>query len=321
MKCSAQRITCAASLALLICAGVSAAPSVRLKPAADVAGATMHLGDVAIVDADALTAARLKAVEVGSSPLPGRSRSVGLDYVRIRLRQAKLDPGVVSSDSAAQCVVTRASQTLSSDALVDCARTFLQANIEAGDGKLVIEPASRPKDIVLGAGQVALTAALAPASTAGSTRRVIVSVAVEGTSAARVDVSLRVRRYAKVAVAKATIGRGTAITSDLVVYEERDCMGLPPDILGENDSLDGLQAQQIIAAHAPLTRRTATEPPVVRIGDTVTIVAGGGGIKISTAGVSDENGRVGQTIRVRNTGSNTECRATVVDAKTVEAVQ
>jgi flagella basal body P-ring formation protein FlgA len=276
---------------------------------------------MAVISADALSGAHLKAVEVGPSPLPGRSRPVGLDYVRIRLRQAKVDPTVLAAESAAQCVVTRSAQTLTSDALIECARTFMEANIEAGDGKLVIEPSSRPKDVVLPVGLLALSAELAPASITGATRRVTVAVTVDGAPAVRVDVSLRVRRYAKVAVAKTTIARGALVTADLVAYEERDRMSLPPDVLCEGDSLDGLQAQQAIAANAPLTKRTATPPPVIRVGDTVTIVAGGDGIKISTPGVSDENGQVGQTIRVRNTGSNAEFRATVVDAKTVEAVQ
>lgn len=321
MKCSVPRITCAASFAVLICVGVWARPTVRLKPAAGVVGDTIRLSDVAAIDADALTATKLKAVEVGPSPLPGKSRPVGVDYVRIRLRQAKLDPAVVDEASAKSCVVTRSSQTLTTDALVDCARTYLEAHIEAGDGKLVIEPGTRPRDIVLPAGTLELSADQSAAVSTGATRRVTVSATVDGTLVAHSDVSLRVRRYAKVAVAKATIARGTLLTNDVVEYEERDCMSLPPDVLHDTDSLDGLQAQQVIAAHAPLTKRTASEPPVIRVGDAVTIVAGAGGIKISTPGVSDENGRVGQTIRVRNTGSNTACRATVVDAKTVEALQ
>lgn len=320
MKCLESRTTCAASLCLTIVASVSwAGPTVRLKPEAAVTGVAMHLGDVALIKADAAIATRLKAIDVGPAPLPGKSRPVGVDYVRIRLRQAKFDPAVLTADSAVTCLVTRTSQTLAGDRMVDAARKHLETAIEAGDGKLVIEPVNRPRDMVLPEGELALNAELVGVATTAATRRVTVTVMVDGEPAGKADIALRVRRYAKVAVAKASISRGTALSNDLVTYEERDCMTLPPDVMREGDVLDGLQAQQAISAHMALTRRAAAEPPVVHVGDTVTISAGTGAIHISAPGLAAEDGRIGQVIRVRNTDSNKEFRATVVDARNVEA--
>ena len=320
MKCLASRTTCAVSSLLAAVASASwGAPSVRLLPEATVKAAAMRLGDIAVIKADTLTAARLKAVEVGPAPLPGKSRPVGADYVRIRLRQARLDPMVISAESAKSCVVTRSSQTLSGDRLVDTARTYLQGAIEPGDGKLVIEPVSRPREMVLPIGDLAVSAELAGAPTTSATRRVAVNVTVDGIVAGKVDISLRVRRYAKVAIAAMPIPRGAMMTPEMVTYEERDCMSLPPDVYREGQSVDGLQAQQPIAAHRPLTRHVIAAPPVVHRGDAVTISAGAGGIHISLPGIAVEDGRVGEAIRVRNSSSNQEFRATVVDAKTVEA--
>jgi len=279
----------------------------------------MRLGDIAVIKADVITAARLKAVEVGPSPLPGKTRPVGADYVRIRLRQAKIDPAFLAGESPQRCVVTRAFQTVSGDTLLEAARTYLQGSIEPGDGKLVIEPVSRPRELVLPAGELAVSAALVGAPTASATRRVTVNVVVDGSPAAKVDISLRLRRYAKVAIAVGPIARGAILTPEMVAYEERDCMSLPADVYRERQSVDGLQAQQPIPAHLPLTRRVVAEPPVVHRGDAVTISASSGGIHISLPGVAVEDGRTGEAIRVRNSSSNQEFRATVVDAKTVEA--
>ncbi|HEY3269343.1 MAG TPA: flagellar basal body P-ring formation chaperone FlgA [Armatimonadota bacterium] len=293
-----------------------AAAMARIQAEALVKGDAVRLGDMAKITGDAATRAKLSQVEVGPSPLPGYSRSISLDYVRIRLRQRNLDPALISADSAAQCKVTRSSQTVGADRLVEAARAFVEGSMEAGDGRVVVEPSSRPRDLTLPDGRLELTAADAGTPT-GAFRRIAIRAMVEGEEAGRVDVSLRVRRYSNVAVAKRTIPRGESVVADAVTYEERDLTSLPEDALTEATALNGLQATQPIAAGSVLTARAAAEPPLVHRGDSVTIVARIGSIEVSASGVAGEDGRLGQSIRVKN--GLQETRATVVDARTVEA--
>jgi len=56
---------------------------------------------------------------------------------------------------------------------------------------------------------------------------------------------------------------------------------------------------------------------VVHKGDLVRIVLESSSIKVSTAGEVLEAGKVGDTIRVKNTSSNREVRAQVIDKQTV----
>ncbi len=323
MKCWELRTTCAGSLLLLasliVPALAAAGPSAHLREEAVVKGAVIRLGDVARIEGSASAVAQLSRVELGPSPLPGRSRSVEKDYIIIRLRQHKVDPAVLAADSATQCRVTRSSQTLSADTLIETARKFLEEKIEPGDGKLVIEPVSRPREMVLPEGELGLACELIGNPGTGANRRVMVQVMVGGEPAGRADISLRARRYVKVAIATTTIPRGAALTGK-ISFEERDRMSLPQDVILEGDSLDGLQAVCAIAAGSVISRRQAAEPAVVHRGDAVTVQAKVGGIVISATAVADEDGRPGQAIRVRNTDSNKQFRAQVVNAKTVEAL-
>jgi flagella basal body P-ring formation protein FlgA len=289
-----------------------------LSDAATVKGDVIHLEDVADMRGDKSLVAQLSQIELGASPLPGNSRSVSAEMVRIQLRHVRLDPAMVSADSPAICRVKRTSQTLTGDEILQSAREFLAANLDAGEGRLVIEPISHPRDRQMPMGKHDLSPELYGSTATGSTQRVMVHILVDGQPFGQEEVSLRIRRYAKIAVAKGTISKGDAVTADKVAYEERDRMTLASDAILEGESLDGLQAVQPIMAGAPLTHHSVAEPAAIHRGDAITLRARIGGITVSTPATAMEDGRPGQAIRVKNGSSNQETRGQVVDAHTVE---
>lgn len=66
-----------------------------------------------------------------------------------------------------------------------------------------------------------------------------------------------------------------------------------------------------------LMPRPAAPGPSVRRGDVVHIVSEASLIKVSAPGEALESGRVGDTIRVKNTATNREVRAQIIDQQTV----
>jgi flagella basal body P-ring formation protein FlgA len=321
MKCLELQTTCAVKrllwAGLLVPSLALAQPSaVHLNAQATVKGQVVHLGDVARIAGS--EASRLSGVELGPAPLPGYSRSLSADYIRIRLKQQKLDPEVIAADSATMCRITAASQKLSRDEILQTALKALQDKVETGEGRISIEPISQPREMTLPVGKLDIVADAMDANPGVSTRRVHVQVMVDGKSFGQMDLMMRVRRYVKIAVAKATIQRGDVLSADRVAYEERDLTGLPDDVIREGESLDGLQAAQIIAPKAPITHTSAAAPAALHRGDAITLRGRAGRIVVSSPGVASEDGRIGQTIRVKNTTSNKETRGVVIDAKTVE---
>jgi flagella basal body P-ring formation protein FlgA len=59
-------------------------------------------------------------------------------------------------------------------------------------------------------------------------------------------------------------------------------------------------------------------PPVVRKGDVVQVLAESAQLKITTQGVAQENGGVGQKIQVMNVASKKNVLARIIDAQTVK---
>ena len=80
-------------LMFLIPAVPAAEIAITLRPEAEVLGADIRLGEVAeIACAETELRRRLEGLVIGKAPLPGRSRPITADYVRLRFRQ--LDIGV-----------------------------------------------------------------------------------------------------------------------------------------------------------------------------------------------------------------------------------
>src|SRR5205823_7936673 len=65
---------------------------ITFQPSAEVRGRTIHLSDIAAVEGESTRlVSRLEAVEVGSAPLCGHSRTVSAQYAKIRVRQIGVD--------------------------------------------------------------------------------------------------------------------------------------------------------------------------------------------------------------------------------------
>lgn len=281
-------------------------------------GSVILLKDAARIEGERTCAARLGSVELGPSPLPGNTRKITADYVRLRLRQRKFDPSVLAEDSSQECQITRASQTVSADRFIDCAIDFLKAQIDPGEDRLVIEPITRPQSRTLPAGTLKLVPELAGESTLSAIRGVTVHIQIDGESCGQVSLMLQIRRYAQVTVASKRIAHGELLTKENVKYVEKDRLSLPQDTFLQADSLEGLSATQVITEGMPITKQNAAEPPIIHRGDAITLQAKIGGICVTAPAIAMEDGRTGQMIRIKNTISNRECIACVKDSKTTE---
>jgi flagella basal body P-ring formation protein FlgA len=298
--------------------GAAVTAGARLRAEAVVAAPTIRLGEVAHISGTGPMAKRLAGVEIGPAPLPGRERTISADSVRIRLRQNRLDPALLSKGPERTCRVTRAAQSVPADRILDAARDFLKARLADGPGRLALECLTEPRGMTLPTGALELAASLPPGGT-GATRRVTITATVDGKPGARADLLFRVRRYTRIAVASASIPRGETLQGR-VAYEERDLTGLPADIFEEGRLPEGLLALRALSPGTPITGETAAPPPLIHRGDAILLRAVTGDIVVSAPAEALEDGREGEVIRVRNANSRRESRARVVDAGTAEAL-
>lgn len=156
-----------------------------------------------------------------------------------------------------------------------------------------------PSDFTIkGATQVVVTAAKNSVSQekTSNTTNVIFSDANEGRS------TITLQAY-EVVVPTTNINRYDIITEEVLQIETKEGYTIPRD-LATMDDLIGKRATRLLVAGTILHLSAAEAPPVIERNIRVTIIAEGNGIRISTVGVTQQGGGIGDIIPVKNLSSN-----------------
>jgi flagella basal body P-ring formation protein FlgA len=124
-----------------------------------------------------------------------------------------------------------------------------------------------------------------------------------GELAAKGSASLEIRRLADLLVPVRGIKRNEPLTADQFALKRMDITGLSENTLSDLSQLTNSRAKQDLLPdrYVPISR--LEKIPDVENGLPVTIIASDGQLEIRTRGVALQNGRMGETIQVRNVES------------------
>ena len=148
--------------------------------------------------------------------------------------------------------------------------------------------------------------------------RTIVGVRCRGLKSWTVYVPVNVFVSAKVFTARRTLPRNHLLTADDLQIDERDVSRLSSGYISDRKQLLGQRLRQQVIAGRIITPSMLEADLVVRRGQTVTLLAADGGIRISMSGKALINGAIGQRIRVENSSSGRVVEGIVRSAETVE---
>ena len=200
-----------------------------------------------------------------------------------------------------------------SHSLSDIAGTAAMA-MQAGakaQGYDGIDVQVRPLD-----GRLALARCTQPLTTlpVSSTRALgAVSVAVRcpGSQPWTLYVRGEVSATQAVPVLNGALQRGELIGKNDIVVEKRNITQDFGGIITEMDDLIGMEARRNLQAGTPLRFADLLSPVLVERGQTVSIVSGGGGLRVSMQGKALANGSAGDRVLVANLTSGTRVEGVV----------
>jgi flagella basal body P-ring formation protein FlgA len=155
------------------------------------------------------------------------------------------------------------------------------------------------------------------------TNRTIVSVRMTTPDglARQVGVPVKLDVTRPVWVVKRPMTAGEVVNKSALALESREIGQLAPYVLGSDDDLSDFQSRVCLKPGEILDSRKLVHPPAVRRNDDVriTLITGQQGMAITLVGTALEDGRIGQTIRVRNPVNKQKVyAATVIDKKRVK---
>ena len=125
---------------------------------------------------------------------------------------------------------------------------------------------------------------------------------------------VRVDRPQGVVVVARALQAGHVLTAADLTTVERDAAHLPPGAVNDAQALVGQVLRYSVAAGQPLVQSMLTGPQLVHYGQSVSLVAQGMGVRLVALGQAMADGRVGQSVLVRNVQSGRVVSG-VVDAQ------
>ncbi len=305
---------------LEISANLSAAgmTSIRVLKKAEIEDDKMLLGKIAMIKGeDSELVQKLRAIVVGSAPLPGKSRRIDEHYIKIRLKQNGVDLSRIILEVPEKNEISRGFIEISRERIEKIAMDFIYKKIPYERNRARVKEIRINRNVVLPKGSVTCKVVSPPNMDFFGLIPLSISFNVNGRFQKKVSVTVDIEVLTEVVVTKRPIGRYKMITEDDICLQKRDMSNLSSNIITNSEDVLGKRAKRAINAKTVLRADLVEFPFLVRRGDIVSIIAESDSLRITALGEVKEKGRKGQRIRVINLDSKKGIYARVLDSNTV----
>ena len=298
------------------CASASNTYALQLELAAQ---ASVERDEIILADVTRMTPAtpHLEDLRLGRSPAAGDSRTLDRTFIARALQRSGVNPESVSWSGAAAVSITRAGQLITSaDIQATIASYLAQQRKRFSDVDIHFEPYTEPEGFVVSKGKLQVEVVPA-ADNLFSSRSLTLIYRVDGRVVNNLNIRGKMSAAADVVVANTRIRRGSKIQAGDVALVRSDINDTSEPVFSVAEVV-GMELARAVRAGDPIDRRHLLAPVVVARGAFVHIIAERGPMRIEATGSASEDGRLGETIRVRNSASLQEIHAEVIGVNTVK---
>ncbi|MDR2613131.1 MAG: flagellar basal body P-ring formation chaperone FlgA [Deltaproteobacteria bacterium] len=289
-----------------------------------VTGPRILLGDIANVapdsgsDGDRELASLLEAIDLGPAPAPGQT----LTLRRQQLERMLLDSGAPVRDARwvipGSVTLTGAGNAPDRDLLRRIVIEHLERSEPWASGRWEILSVTSPSPPALPEGKVEWRFSPQPSSNPNYLTGTVYFTA-DGREAGRVRVTAQIELQVPALVAARDLPRGHVLAEEDLA-ESYAPFARARGALTEASQAAGQTLKTSVRAGSPVRDRDLVRTAMVAKGETVTIVAQSGGLRVTALGQAREDGALGQTISVMNQDSKKTISAKVIGPGQVEVV-
>jgi flagella basal body P-ring formation protein FlgA len=292
---------------------------VMLYSKANVSGESIRLGQIADIqtDNDRFMEA-LRTVEVGRSPLPGKSLHLHPNQVKLGLKKKNIDLKDCRIIAAGPVKVTRNHATVSTERIKKAVVEFISSHMPWDSTQMKIRPIKYSQAHIVPPGSVELQVTAPKHTDWLGPVPFTVGIMVGGQSIKRITVPAYIEVQQSVVLAAKPLGRNQPIANSDIKIKKMNLTRVPANAVLSADQVIGQRANRSIAVNTILRMDQIDMPPLVRRGDLVQVLAESKVFKITTQAVAKENGAMGDRIRLMNLRSKKDLYGVVLDAQTVK---
>ena len=290
-----------------------------LKTAALVEKDSVRLSDIATLTGTSKVQMKtMGATVVARSPQPGQTRFVGIDYIRIRLKQSGIDTASMIFKGPPDVRITRQAAALPIQRIQHAVEMAIRSRMPWKNEDVTISEIGLDETIQLPTGR--LTYRIEPSRNERYRGKTIMALHlfVDGDAVRKVWVNATISVMADVVTVIRPLGKHAYIELADLSVERRDLSNLSSDTVSRIEDALGNRTTRMIYPQTVLQSSMFASPPLVRKGDIVKIVASAGPMLITATGTVKQQGCKGDMVRVVNTDSNRIITARVTGPGAVE---
>ncbi|MDR2550748.1 MAG: flagellar basal body P-ring formation chaperone FlgA [Desulfobulbus sp.] len=281
---------------------VAAQVSVHFKDHAEVSDQKIVLADIADIQPVGPTTEALGQLPIAAAPAPGRTKELYVVTVINGLRN-RPEAADVDWQGSQTVVVERKAVTLTPEQMQAMVAAYLKENSSIlPKAEIRFTSVRTPEAMTLPAGTLTWKVTPSRPGIVGSTNFVI-ALFVDGNPAGNCTLRGRLEAIAEVLTAASALHRGDLVTEDNVVLQRQDVSSVENPLFVKEEIL-GKQIARTVAPGTILKPEHIVLPPVIKEGEMVKIIARKGSLQLSTSGLARADGRLGETIAVKNISSN-----------------
>ncbi|MDR1043634.1 MAG: flagellar basal body P-ring formation chaperone FlgA [Candidatus Adiutrix sp.] len=296
--------------------------SVTVPPENSVSGARLLLGDIAAIEvlnpAGSQLAEALAGIDLGPAPAAGQEIVLRRSQLERRLSASRLNLAEASWSLPVELRLTGRGQELSQDLLRQALAEYLAETEPYRSGRYEIVSANFGALPTLPPGRAAYRFAPQPSSNPAYLSGAFL-FAVDGRELARSRVTAQIELSLPALVAARSLPKGQVLTEDdlslsLIPYAQAR------GALQDQALAVGSTLRANLNPGDPIRERHLSKSVMIRRGETVSLIARQGGLKVSATGQAKQDGALGETITLLNLDSKKTVSGRVIGPSQVEIV-
>lgn len=260
------------------------------------------LGEIARLDSsDSELLGRLRALRIGRSPRVGYTSDVTRSAISARIERAF--PGLHRStrwSGPSRIVVRSVGREFELDRWEALARAHLAAWLHARSPAFELWPLDSKASVKLPAGEVEVAPRLQAGAPLRKRMGVWLDFRVDGQHYTTAPLWFGVSVTSEVLVAARDLALGTVLSPDDVVLRVAEVAGAPGTPVESLQVIRGQRVSHPLAAGEILVLEAIEPAPAIARGERLVVTARAGPVRIEAMALALEDGREGESIRVRN---------------------
>lgn len=292
--------------------------TIELKNDVQVDNDQIFLGEIACIKGgDQKFIHKLEKIVIGKAPLPGKTRIVDRKYIKLRLKQCKINLHHTKFNAPEQIKISRSVVEISKNKIRNLVLQTLKKKIARSNSRAKIKTIFVRHNIVLPKGDSSYQIAYPKNSLLSGREYIDVIFQVGIHFKKKIRVMVEFESLTEVIVTKRQLNRYTIISKKDLYFKTMDSEKIPANAITDYGDVIGKRTKRAIRPETIIRADLIEFPPLVKRGDVVSIIAESNGIRITAIGQVKKKGHRGERLKVLNIDSKKVVYARVLDANTV----